>query len=146
MVWIRLHEIRPEIVDEAVWKAFERADTFKGDSSFTTWFHRIVINCCHDYLRTKQSKAEVSLEAVPEVTTFVEGDARIELDQLTASLKTRQKRLISLKLEGLTDAEIGKILGIKELAVRHFWTRTKERIRQSAEHGRENVEQLSNRV
>ena len=140
MVWIRLHERRPEIVDEAVWNAFDKADSFKGNSSFTTWFHRIVINCCHEYLRRKQSKAEVSLEAVPEVSTGGEGDARIELEQLTSSLKARQKRLISLKLEGLNDAEIGKILGIKELAVRHFWARTKERIRQSAGHGRENVE------
>lgn len=137
--WTKLHEPRPEIIDEAVWKAFENADSFKGDSLFSSWFHRIILNCINDHLRSKQSKAEVSLEEVPEVSIQKGSDAAIELNQITLPLKSRQKHLISLKLQGLTDAEIGEILGIKELAVRHFWTRTKERIRQNS-HGRTNVE------
>lgn len=130
--WIKLKENRPDIVNQAVWRVLSRKDEFEGKSSFSTWFQAIVQNLCTDVHRTNVRKAEVTIEGLNLPATKSGVEAKIELEQLSKGLKDRQKLLVKLKLKGLNDAEIGRVLGINELAVRHSWTRTKEKIRKKA--------------
>lgn len=130
--WIKLKEKRPDIVNQAVWRVLQEGDTFKGDSAFSTWFQAIVQNMCTDTQRSGARKAEVSIEGLNLPATKSGIEAKIELQQLSKGLKARQQMLVKLKLKGLNDAEIGRVLGINELAVRHSWTRTKEKIRKKA--------------
>lgn len=115
-------------MNEAVWQAIDKADTFKGESQFATWFQTIVQNLCVSTLRQKQRKNEVALEAA-DGETVVGNDGKLELEQLMKPLKSRQKKLITLKLQGMSEKEIGTTLGITELAVRHAWARVKEKLR-----------------
>lgn len=47
----------------AAWKSF---DSFKGDSAFGTWLHRIAANKCLDALRRAGRRSEDSLDAILE--------------------------------------------------------------------------------
>jgi RNA polymerase sigma-70 factor (ECF subfamily) len=50
-----------EIVQKTFVKAYLKLNTFKADSSFSTWFHRILINEAF-YRRRKQTRQKKSLE------------------------------------------------------------------------------------
>jgi RNA polymerase sigma-70 factor (ECF subfamily) len=43
-----------DVAQEAFIKAFRNLDSFKGESRFTTWLHRIVVNAAYDYLRRQR--------------------------------------------------------------------------------------------
>jgi RNA polymerase sigma-70 factor, ECF subfamily len=49
---------RPEDARDATQDAFisvlRRADSFRGQSAFSTWLHRIAVNACYDLLRKRQ--------------------------------------------------------------------------------------------
>jgi RNA polymerase sigma-70 factor, ECF subfamily len=36
--------------------ALRKLDTFRGDSAFTTWLHRVAVNACYDSLRRKRRR------------------------------------------------------------------------------------------
>ena len=40
-----------DVAQEAFIKAFRNLDSFKGESLFSTWLHRIVVNAAYDHLR-----------------------------------------------------------------------------------------------
>src|SRR5262245_14966429 len=50
-----------DAVQEAFLKAYRSVDGFRGQSSFSTWVYRILVNACHD-IRRKRSRREESLE------------------------------------------------------------------------------------
>jgi RNA polymerase sigma-70 factor (ECF subfamily) len=43
-----------DVVQEAFIKAFRNLDGFKGESLFSTWLHRIVVNAAYDHLRRQK--------------------------------------------------------------------------------------------
>lgn len=43
-----------DVAQEAFIKAFRNLDGFKGESLFSTWLHRIVVNACYDLLRRQR--------------------------------------------------------------------------------------------
>lgn len=60
----------PAAADDAAQEAFLAAwksyDSFKGDSAFGTWLHRIAANKCLDALRRAGRRGEDSLDAILE--------------------------------------------------------------------------------
>lgn len=45
-----------DATQEAFVKAFSALHRFRGDSRFSTWLHRIVVNTVHDHLRTRRDE------------------------------------------------------------------------------------------
>jgi RNA polymerase sigma-70 factor (ECF subfamily) len=43
-----------DATQEAFIKAFSHLSSFKGEARFSTWLHRIVVNCVHDHLRRRR--------------------------------------------------------------------------------------------
>ncbi|HZK49663.1 MAG TPA: sigma-70 family RNA polymerase sigma factor [Thermoleophilia bacterium] len=43
-----------DVAQEAFIKAFSHLSSFKGEARFSTWLHRIVVNCVHDHLRRRR--------------------------------------------------------------------------------------------
>jgi hypothetical protein len=45
-----------EVVQDALWTAARKIDTFKGESAFGSWVYRITANAAYQKLRTRQGK------------------------------------------------------------------------------------------
>src|SRR6266498_4620867 len=45
-----------EVVQDALWTAARKIDTFKGESAFGSWLYRIAANAAYQKLRARQSK------------------------------------------------------------------------------------------
>ena len=54
-----------EVVQDALWSAIRKIDTFRGDAALGSWLYRIVTNAaCQKMRRTAHQRAEISLEEV----------------------------------------------------------------------------------
>lgn len=52
-----------EVVQDALWTAARKIDTFKGESAFGSWLYRVAANAAYQKLRTRQNaRHEVSWE------------------------------------------------------------------------------------
>ena len=61
-----------DLSQEAWVKGWQRLKQFQGDSSFSTWMTRIVINLCLDQLRKQKRRYVESIEAMDEESGGVE--------------------------------------------------------------------------
>src|SRR5512147_1338865 len=67
---VRNREDALDVAQEAFVKAFASLPSFKGESSFTTWIHRIAVNLAIDCLRRRQRAGPTGYDdrlARPEV-------------------------------------------------------------------------------
>lgn len=65
-----------DAVQETFGKVAESIQTFRGDSSVSSWLHRMVINLCISRLRARTSRQEVSIEEL--LPTFLDDGHRAE--------------------------------------------------------------------
>src|ERR1044071_6528681 len=69
---MRNEEEAIDLSQEAWVKGWQRLVQFQGESSFSTWLTRIVINLCLDQLRKQQRQRTESIEAMAEESGGVE--------------------------------------------------------------------------
>jgi len=121
-----------EVVQDALWSAVRKIDTFRGESAFGSWLYRIVANAGYQKLRGQRRRSEISLEDV--LPAFHEDGAhvapiddwspkvsdpahRIEVRQaLTAALDglsaSDRTAVILRDAEGFSMAEVAATLGL----------------------------------
>lgn len=104
---------------------FRKIGTFRGDSSFSTWLHRVAVNSVLMHLRQrkptelqKNSSSSVSAdgEPVPEVgpgdTSMIGAVERLNLVRAIRRLAPGYRRLLLLHdVSGFRHNEIAKIVG-----------------------------------
>lgn len=116
-----------DLAQEAFLKAFRALRRFRGQSLFSTWLHRIAVNCCLDHLKSKHRRSFVSLEDYREdwdaplvwVGRSEKSDVRVERRELQELLERALGDLsegyrvtfVLRELEGLTYEEIAELLG-----------------------------------
>jgi RNA polymerase sigma-70 factor (ECF subfamily) len=106
---IALHMLRdPEDArdasQEALVKVVQRIGQFKGESQFSTWLHRLVVNTCKDVAQAKWARrAEPLLEdtrVAPDgdpVREAAASETRRELGRCLAELPPAQATVVALK-------------------------------------------------
>ncbi len=94
-----------DLSQEAWVKGWQRLVQFQGESSFTTWMTRIVINLCLDQLRKRKRQRTESIEAMDEESGGVERQMPIVMINPTAGLEREDLRVrIDEALGKLTEA------------------------------------------
>lgn len=118
-----------DLSQEAWVKAWQRLGQFQGDSSFSTWITRIVINLCLDELRRQKKIKSESIEDLQEESGGVERQMPVEWNNPTEGLEKDELRrridaamdklshahravLMLHEFEGLEYKEIAKRVGI----------------------------------
>jgi RNA polymerase sigma-70 factor (ECF subfamily) len=83
-----LQQLAEDWAQQGVLQVLDKADTFRGDSKFTTWAYRVVINLVAGELRRKRWNA-LSLEALTESD---QPDLRLKEDGNTPSPESQLTR------------------------------------------------------
>jgi RNA polymerase sigma-70 factor (ECF subfamily) len=90
---VRNREDALDISQEAFARAYTSLQTFKGEASFTTWLHRIVVNLAIDGLRRRQRSGTASYDDTRAASEGAETDP-LAPDDPGTSLETKQIRAL----------------------------------------------------
>jgi len=108
---IALHILRdPEdardAAQESLVKLVQRVGQFRGQSQFSTWLHRLVVNTCKDVAQARwaaQRRTEPLLEDTrvardgDPLRALAESESRLELGRCLAQLPPAQATVVTLK-------------------------------------------------
>ncbi len=107
-----------DAVQETFLKIHRGASGFTGEAAFSTWLYRILVNTCNDALRKRRRRpVESPIESlvVERAGVTVDEAKRMTLRKFLAELPEQRRTVFMLfEIEGLSHAEIGRILGISE--------------------------------
>lgn len=94
-------EAAADLAQEVLLKAFQRLDSFRGESRFTTWLYTIARHHCLDALKARAARPDASTEAVPDEIA----DQRAEDASLGMVRRESEKLVRRLMRESLDDTE-----------------------------------------
>ncbi len=116
-----------ELTQDTFLQVFRKLDTYRGESAFSTWLHRVAVNVVLMRLRKNRGHVETPLEQVVETedggeiqTTEAQVDDarlaatvdRLSLQRAILSLSVRQRLAFVLHdVEGYTHEEIAGLVG-----------------------------------
>lgn len=108
-----------DLLQEAFVRAWQKLGSFRGDSRFSTWLHRLSVNVALSdrRIRVRRLERETALEGTAERTATGEKDVyageRMDLEQAIAKLPERARTVLVLyDIEGYSHAEIAEIAGM----------------------------------
>src|SRR3989337_3417742 len=110
-------ELAADISQEVWMQIFRALPSYRGDSQFGTWAHRIAVNRTLNALRKIKRIAKLETD-IEDDSAFVEGDSdrtflAESIDEAMGKLSPGARTVFVLHdIEGYTHAEIGKELGI----------------------------------
>lgn len=140
-------DIAEELTQETFYKMLKKINSFKGNSKLSVWLCEIAKNLWYDYLRKKKLKTVSYDEA--ETSNSVETKQNIEIDyinkeefnetsKIIETLDDLSKRVLYLRLNSdMSFKEIGHILGKTETWARVTFYRTKQKIKEDYENGKQ---------
>ena len=108
-----------DLLQEAFIRAWQKLDSFRGESRFGTWLHRLSANVALSdrRIRLRRIGREVAMDEVTERTAIgdrdVVADKRMDLEKAIAGLPERARSVLILyDIEGYRHAEIAEITGM----------------------------------
>ena len=112
-------EAADELAQDVFVRVWQKLGTFRGESSFSTWLHRLAVNVIIERFRTLGTArerfladSEAVLERMPAATT-ARHDARMDLDNAMKELPPGARAVFVLHdIEGYRHEEIGNLLGV----------------------------------
>ncbi|MHB0939186.1 MAG: sigma-70 family RNA polymerase sigma factor [Armatimonadota bacterium] len=144
-----------DAAQEAFLRIYDALPKFRGDASFSTWMHRIVVNVCHDEMARKRRRPPTLTEITPE-----DGDGGAPAEQATTGETAedavlRQERrqalhqaitalpppfrevLVLYDLQGFSYDEISQILRVNIGTVKSRLNRARNLLREKIRGERE---------
>jgi RNA polymerase sigma-70 factor (ECF subfamily) len=110
-----------DLLQEIFLQAYRKLGSFRGDAALGTWLHRLAINHCLDFVRSRQAKNTKLTETLDDESSFEPAAprdtpiARLDLERAIASLPQGCREAFVLHdVEGFDHREVGRILGIAE--------------------------------
>ena len=133
-----------DVLQEAFIKLYVNISKFKARSSFSTWFHRIVVNCAYDFLKKKKAKKRITPLSLtdnkdsqidvsdenlrPDMRWRLDSD--LVLERFIDMLSVKQKQAIILRYKnGFSMKETAQIIGCKVSTTKVHLFRAIKRLR-----------------
>jgi RNA polymerase sigma-70 factor (ECF subfamily) len=125
-----------DLVQDVFVRAWDRLATFRGDSRFSTWLHRLAANLVIEARRRSKREAEVLDEF--GMSSFLRGAQRampetnIDLERAIAGLPAGARDAVILRdIEGFSYQEIASVLGTSVGTVKSQINRGRRLIREA---------------
>jgi RNA polymerase sigma-70 factor (ECF subfamily) len=135
-----------DLAQEAFLKAYRSLSNFRGQSQFYTWVYRIGVNCCLDWMKSRNRRKDVSLEREPWGLDGVfrhpqASDAGVLRKELQAILEQAMETLpveyratlVLREIDGLAYDEIAYALGCSVGTVKSRLFRSRAQLREVLE-------------
>ena len=128
-------DLARDFTQETFIRAFERLDTFRGESAFSTWLHSIATTVALNGLRKVKRfrKREADIEEADAVTVsrkHAEPDLKRRLAQAIGALPDGYRTVFLLHdVEGYTHEEIGAALAIESGTSKAQLSRARAKLR-----------------
>lgn len=125
------HEDAEEITSDVFVKIWQKARSFKGESSISTWIYRITVNTALDY-RKKNRKGTTPLEENIQLSIEKGNDSTIAkiIHLALNNLPAAQKMAVILtQIEGYSYAETAKLMGKSVKSVESLVHRGKTKLK-----------------
>jgi RNA polymerase sigma-70 factor (ECF subfamily) len=111
-----------DLAQETFIAAFEQLDSFRGESRFSSWLHRIATNRCLNWLKRNQRRErayeswnrENSWSTESELPDTISDEVQAALMKLDAK---QRAAIILTTYEGLNHADAARVLGCSETTV-----------------------------
>jgi RNA polymerase sigma-70 factor, ECF subfamily len=124
-------------------RALRALPSFRGEARFSTWIHRIAVNCALQGQRSRQRRQRRE-EPVDEPVTGAGGERallRMRLESALGQLPDGMRQVLVLHdVEGYTHEEIGELLGISDGTSKSQLFRARARMRRLLEPTAANAE------
>lgn len=111
-----------DLTQEVFTQLYNKIGSFRGESAFTTWLHRMTVNIVLMHFRRRQSRPEFTSDEGETPDQIVKGTEnprempvvdKISLEKAIAKLPTGYRTVFVLHdVEGYEHEEIAKMLGI----------------------------------
>jgi RNA polymerase sigma-70 factor, ECF subfamily len=120
-------------------RAWERLETFRGESAFSTWLHQLAVNVVRGEWRTEQRRrnrveaidTETLEDRVGEQASLDEG---IDLESAIAQLPPGARRVFTLHdVEGYQHDEIAEFMGVSPGTCKAQLHRARQLLRKALE-------------
>jgi RNA polymerase sigma-70 factor (ECF subfamily) len=136
-----------DVVQEAFLRAYRQIERFEERANFSTWLHRIAINCSLDLLRARGRHDKHQINAGEDDMSGTIESTDPQPDRLLLSTELQQAVSAALErlsgnertafvlrhFEGMPVEEIGKTLGIQAGAAKHTIFRAVRKLREALE-------------
>jgi len=131
-------ELAADAVQDALLKAWDRRDDFRGEAALDSWIHRIALNSAIDLTRRRKTRAEQELEDDSfEAAPSASPDSEYVLEALGKDLATAMQRLSAMErqvfllkhIEGWRLDEIAESLQTTVNGVKHALFRAIRKLR-----------------
>lgn len=106
-----------DAVQETFLRIYRGARGFQGQSGFSAWIYRILINCCYDEGRRRKRQSEVELgpESASPPTATANVPLQVALRSALGKIHPQHRTVFWLfEVEGFRHSEIAGILEIPE--------------------------------
>ena len=144
-----------EVVQETFLRAYRKLGQFEARANFSTWLHRVGVNCALDHLRQRDrrekqfptvQRLEEDAQGQPDAVASVpatdptaerlvhSAELREKLQSALRELTHHERTAFVLRhFEGLPIQEIGRILGLRTSATKNTVFRAVKKLRQALE-------------
>jgi RNA polymerase sigma-70 factor (ECF subfamily) len=133
-----------ELTSRTFVNAFTNLGSFRGHGKFESWLMTIAHNLLANWFRDRGRRPPTTpLDEALQIPSEVPGpeltleaqEETLRVRAATAALAPERQRLITLKyVDGLTNAEIGQIIGRSEGAVKALHHRTLRQLQKALSH------------
>lgn len=132
-------DVAKDLSQEIFIRVWENLESFRSESSISTWIYRISVNTCLSSLRANNKVSRtIAIADVPAISEeHPDADKEHQLALLYTCIKKlseTNKAIILLVLEGLPHKEISDIIGMKHDAIRTRIHRIKNQLTKCVSH------------
>ncbi len=133
-------DLAKDLAQEVFVKVWNNLYKFRKESQVATWIYRITVNTCLMRLRKKKRLLlkrdfQGELAAVNEEESGLRELQLKKMHQCIAKLSDRNKTIILMELEGLSQKEIASVMGMNHAAIRTRIHRIKQELSKCVTHG-----------
>lgn len=122
-------ETPDDLVQNGLLEIWSNIESFKGDSSFSTWVSGIVAHTTADAVsRTKSLREVLLITEIGKPGKHTAIEAKLTLKALVEKLSTEDKQLVQMKMDGLTEEEIGEAFNKDQKWAKNKWYNLKKQL------------------